>query len=214
MCYPHGLEASHWLQQALELQQALDSSSLLNLLLLQQQGLSVGSCAEGGDNTNSGLQLAELLTLIQKQQGQVLQDEDEEQGVQDEEEQQHQQQLQLWLQEGAAAAAAAGTGIDRTAETSRVLGPGSNLTAIHLPFRAEHEDVGQKLEQLRPTLLLFLRKLRCLMLTGAVAGEVRCDESGSVSLHALWPRLVACCIVHSMLYYWYSSHAYLSYLMR
>jgi hypothetical protein len=117
------------------------------------------------------------LSLIQ-QQGHVLQDEDEEQAAPDEEEQQHQQQLQLWLQESAAAAAAAGSSIYRPAEASRVLGPGSNLTAIHLPFRAEHEDVGQKLEQLRPTLLLFLRKLRCLMLTDAVAGEVRCKSAG------------------------------------
>jgi hypothetical protein len=159
-----------------ELQQALGSSSMLNLL--QQQGLAAGS----GSSSSGASPLAELLSLIQQQQQQAQQDdEEEEQELPDAEEQQHQQQLQHWMQNSAATGAGAST----IAEASRLLGPGSNLTAIHLPLRAEHEDVGQKIEQLRPTLLLFLRKLRCLMLTDAVVGEVggvACAHMGSMAL--------------------------------
>lgn len=54
-----------------------------------------------------------------------------------------------------------------------LLGPGGNLTAMHLSLKAGCDEVGQKVSQLRPTLLLFLRKLRCLMLTDAEQGEVR-----------------------------------------
>lgn len=48
----------------------------------------------------------------------------------------------------------------------------SNLTLLHLPLKAGSEDVGQKLAQLRPTLLLFLRQLRCLVLSDTEAGTV------------------------------------------
>ena len=85
----------------------------------------------------------------------------------------------LWLQEQAAAAAGAGDAAGgpqaaaAPAERNKLLAPGSNLTAIHLPLRPGCDEVGQKLDHLRPTLLLFLRKLRCLMLTDTVSGEVR-----------------------------------------
>lgn len=49
---------------------------------------------------------------------------------------------------------------------------GSNMTLLHLPLKPGSEDVGQKLAQLRPTLLLFLRQLRCLVLSDAEAGTV------------------------------------------
>lgn len=68
------------------------------------------------------------------------------------------------------------TRIDRVAADDRLqvmLGCSGNLTALHLPLKPGCDDVGQKLSQLRPTLLLFLRKLRCLMLTDAEQGEVR-----------------------------------------
>jgi hypothetical protein len=54
---------------------------------------------------------------------------------------------------------------------SQLLGP-SNMTLLHLPLKPGSEDVGQKLAQLRPTLLLFLRQLRCLVLSDAEAGTV------------------------------------------
>jgi hypothetical protein len=160
-----------------ELQQALDSSSMLHLL--QQQELAAGS-SSGGDH------LAELLSLIKQQQEQQ-DDQEEEQELPDEEQQQHQQQLQQWMRNLPAATA----GACSTAESSQLLGPGSNLTAIHLLFRAEHEDVGQKVEQLRPTLLLFLRKLRCLMLTDAVVGEVR-EAVASACALLIGARAVFC----------------------
>lgn len=65
----------------------------------------------------------------------------------------------------AAASLAAGPAL------SRLLGP-SNMTLLHLPLKPGSEDVGQKLAQLRPTLLLFLRQLRCLVLSDADAGTV------------------------------------------
>lgn len=49
----------------------------------------------------------------------------------------------------------------------------SDMTLLHLPLKPGCEDVGQKLGQLRPTLLLFLRQLRCLVLSDVEAGTVR-----------------------------------------
>ena len=70
------------------------------------------------------------------------------------------------LQAGGAASLPAGVAL------SQLLGP-SNMTLLHLPLKPGSEDVGQKLAQLRPTLLLFLRQLRCLVLSDAEAGTVR-----------------------------------------
>ena len=69
------------------------------------------------------------------------------------------------VQAGAAATLPAGAAL------SQLLGP-SNMTLLHLPLKPGSEDVGQKLAQLRPTLLLFLRQLRCLVLSDAEAGTV------------------------------------------
>jgi hypothetical protein len=69
------------------------------------------------------------------------------------------------------AAAADAADLPAGAALSRLLGP-SSMTLLHLPLKPGSEDVGQKLAQLRPTLLLFLRQLRCLVLSDAEAGTV------------------------------------------
>jgi hypothetical protein len=91
--------------------------------------------------------------------------------------QQQQQQQQLALSAtsdtdtAALAATADAADLPAGAALSRLLGP-SNMTLLHLPLKPGSEDVGQKLAQLRPTLLLFLRQLRCLVLSDAEAGTV------------------------------------------
>jgi hypothetical protein len=57
---------------------------------------------------------------------------------------------------------------------AQLLGPGGHLTAQHHPLKTELADnVGAKLRDLRPTLLLFLRKLRALAITDTIDGMVR-----------------------------------------
>eukprot|EP00878_Enallax_costatus_P012106 GHUV01012639.1.p1 GENE.GHUV01012639.1~~GHUV01012639.1.p1 ORF type:complete len:977 (+),score=346.52 GHUV01012639.1:3040-5970(+) len=75
-----------------------------------------------------------------------------------------------------------------------LLGTGGNLTAMYLPLKPGCDEVGQKLSQLRPTLLLFLRKLGCLMLTDAEQQEsklmMRLHEPGNPDVLRLLVRTV------------------------
>eukprot|EP00775_Hariotina_reticulata_P013386 gene13386-13513_t len=97
----------------------------------------------------------------------------------DEEELSHQQQQQRWLhsQGPPGAGTTAGTADNESLTAWR------NLTVIHLPLKAECDEVGQKLDQLQATLLLFLRKLSCLVLTDAESQQSklmkRIEEPGS-----------------------------------
>lgn len=197
-----------------ELQQALDSSALMKITQ-QSSGVMHAGTAET-DTTGQGQFHKMLFEFLQQKQ--TLETDDQE--VLDDDEMRHQEQLQVWLANlhtttpaasggfaSQIAAAAAGA-----VERHPGLGPGTNLTAIHLPLRPECDEVSQKLDQLRPTLLLFLRKLRCLMLTDAGAGEVSCEvllavkysaatclDTTSMHLHAAVPmsekRLSTRCLV-------------------
>jgi hypothetical protein len=72
-------------------------------------------------------------------------------------------------------AATAAAALPAGSALSQLLGP-SSMTLLHLPLQPGSEEVGQKLAQLRPTLLLFLRQLRCLVLSDADAGTVRTSD--------------------------------------
>lgn len=76
---------------------------------------------------------------------------------------------------GSMLAATAAAALPAGSALSQLLGP-SSMTLLHLPLQPGSEEVGQKLAQLRPTLLLFLRQLRCLVLSDADAGTVRTSD--------------------------------------
>jgi hypothetical protein len=167
-----------------ELLQAVHSSMLVKLT--QQGGSSTLTSTAAADASNGGrwvgpagsaAHLNELHSVLaglaqqhQPEGANVTEDKNEQL---DEEEVQHQQQRLLWLQAHQAHDDGV-TGLRAAAAADRqcMMGPASTLTVIHLPLRPECDEVHQKLDHLRPTLLLFLRKLRCLMLTDAEAEQV------------------------------------------
>lgn len=168
-----------------ELLQALENSALLKL---KQQQLGGGGSSGSKEDDSAAVSAAAVDSDVGKLLAELMQqqqDEPEEQEEQlDEEEMRHQQQQQVWLQQLGSGNPLSGAesfvGESPSAITTAAVAAAEHmlggLTAIHLPLRPECDEVSQKLDTLRPTLLLFLRKLRCLMLTDAVAGEVRASK--------------------------------------